>query len=48
MCCYAGPFLLQAWSVGTLIAFVLVFNALPAALELLTFLFVARVSLFSY
>jgi hypothetical protein len=39
---------LQAWSVGALIAFVLVFNCIPAVLELLTFLFVARVSYFSY
>lgn len=38
----------QAWSAGALIAFVLVFNCIPAALELLTFLFVARVSYFSY
>jgi heme/copper-type cytochrome/quinol oxidase subunit 4 len=38
----------QAWSVGALIAFVLVFNCIPAVLELLTFLFVARVSYFSY
>jgi heme/copper-type cytochrome/quinol oxidase subunit 4 len=38
----------QAWSVGALIAFVLIFNCIPAVLELLMFLFVARVSYFSY
>ncbi|WIA13054.1 hypothetical protein OEZ85_006660 [Tetradesmus obliquus] len=38
----------NAWSAGALIAFVLVCNCIPAALELLTFLFVARVSYFSY
>ncbi|WIA33201.1 hypothetical protein OEZ86_006347 [Tetradesmus obliquus] len=38
----------NAWSAGALIAFVLVFSCIPAALELLTFLFVARVSYFSY
>jgi hypothetical protein len=38
----------QAWSAGALVGFVIAFNCLPAALELLTFLFVARVSFFAY
>ncbi|KAF8067348.1 hypothetical protein HT031_002396 [Scenedesmus sp. PABB004] len=38
----------QAWSAGALLGFVLAFNALPAALELLTLLVVARVSFFEY
>lgn len=39
---------LQAWSSATFVGFVVAFNCLPAALELLTFLFVARVSFFAY
>ena len=39
---------LQAWPAGALVGFVIAFNALPAGLELLTFLFVARVSFFAY
>ncbi|KAF6260695.1 hypothetical protein COO60DRAFT_1269252 [Scenedesmus sp. NREL 46B-D3] len=38
----------NAWSAGALLAVVLVTSCLPAVLELLTFLFVARVSYFSY
>jgi hypothetical protein len=39
---------MQAWSAGALVGFVIAFNCLPAALELITFLFVARVSVFAY
>jgi hypothetical protein len=39
---------LQAWTVGAFAAFFAVFNCLPAALELLTLLFVVQVSVFSY
>jgi hypothetical protein len=39
---------MQAWSAGALVGFVIAFNCIPAALELITFLFVARISFFAY
>lgn len=39
---------LQAWPAGALLGFVIAFNCAPAALELLTFLCIARFSVFAY
>jgi hypothetical protein len=38
----------QAWPASALVGFVIAFNTVPAALEVLTFMFVARVSFFAY
>lgn len=38
----------QTWTAAALVGFVIAFNVLPAVLEALTLLFVARVNLFSY
>ncbi|KAI8467018.1 MAG: transmembrane protein [Monoraphidium minutum] len=43
-----GLFYTRAWAIGAFAVFFAVFNCLPAALELLTLLFVMRVSVVSY
>ncbi len=44
LCCYA----LQTWAIGAFVAFLVIFNVLPALLELLTFVFVAKVNFVRY